>query len=182
MSPADESKVVHVYDDIEEEDNRLPNWWLFILYATIVFSFVYWFVYHTADLRPTPNEAYRARVEALLAEQAAAGSAKPETVLALAADPAALEQGAEVFVTTCAACHGQRGEGLVGPNLTDRYWIHGRGAGKLLEAIQVGFPDKGMPPWGTILGSDRTARVAAYVLSLEGTDVPGKEPQGELVE
>jgi len=182
VSPADEHKVVHVYDDIEEEDNHLPNWWLFILYATMIFGFVYWFVYHTADLRPTPNEAYRAKVEALLAEQAAAGAAKPETVLALAGDPVAVEAGAEVFRTTCAACHGQRGEGLVGPNLTDRYWIHGAGAEKILEAITNGFPAKGMPPWAAVLGPERTARVAAYVLSLEGTNVPGKEPQGELVE
>ena len=182
MSAPEENKVVHVYDDIEEEDNHLPRWWLFILYATMVFSVGYWFVYHTADLRPTPNEAYRARVEALLAEQAAAGSATPETVLALAGDPAALEQGAEVFRSTCAACHGQLGEGLVGPNLTDRYWIHGAGPEKVLAAIDQGFPEKGMPPWGAILGPDRTAHVAAYVLSLEGTDVPGKEPQGELVE
>jgi len=177
-----ESKVVHVYDDIEEEDNHLPNWWLFILYATIVFAFVYWFVFHTAKLRPTPNEAYKSEVAALVAARIAANPESPEAIVALSKDPKAVAEGAEVFRTTCAACHGQQGEGVIGPNLTDRYWIHGAGPADILKTVREGVAAKGMPAWGPILGPERTLRAAAFVLTLKGKNVPGKAPQGDPVE
>jgi cytochrome c oxidase cbb3-type subunit 3 len=172
-------KVVHVYDDIEEEDNRLPNWWLAILIGSIVFSFGYWFVYHTAKLRPGPNEVYEARVAAILEARIEANPTSPEAIVALSRDAEAMTAGAEVFRTTCAACHGLQGEGIIGPNLTDRYWIHGNRPEDLLKAVTEGFPTKGMPGWGPILGPERSIRAAAYVLTLRNTDVPGKEPQGD---
>ena len=182
-SPTTEpKKVVHVYDDIEEEDNHLPNWWLFILYATIVFGFVYWFVYHTADLRPTPAEAYQAEVEKLVAARIAANPASPEAIRALTRDPEAVAAGAEVFRTTCAACHGQQGEGIIGPNLTDAYWIHGADPETIYNGVMNGYLEKGMPAWGPILGPERALRATAYVLTLQGKNVPGKAPQGDLVE
>lgn len=176
-------KVVHVYDDIEEEDNHLPNWWLAILIGSIVFAFGYWFVYHTAKLRPTPNVAYRAEVEKILAARAAANPASPEAIVALSKDAAAMEEGKQVYMTTCAACHGQRGEGIIGPNLTDNHWIHGYGPGDLAKAAMEGFPAKGMPAWGPIIGPERARKAAAYVLTIKNTNVPGgKAPQGDLVE
>ncbi len=185
MKPHEDSQrsaVIHVYDGIEEEDNRLPNWWLAILFATILFAFVYWFVYHTADLRPTPAERYRAQVEQLLAERSSLAVAGPQAIEALLDDPEAMAVGAEVFRTTCASCHGMRGEGLIGPNLTDAFWIHPADPVAILRLIQDGVPDKGMPPWGGMLGPERSMRAAAYVLTLRGTNLPGKEPQGERVE
>ena len=47
-------KIVHVYDDIEEEDNQLPHWWLAILFGAIVFAFGYWFVYEVTATLPSP--------------------------------------------------------------------------------------------------------------------------------
>ncbi len=179
---APEPKIVHIYDDIEEEDNRLPNWWLFILYATMVFAFVYWFVYHTAKLLPNPNEVYQREVADLVAARIKANPASPEAILALAKDSKAVAEGAEVFRTTCAACHGQHGEGLIGPNLTDRYWLHGAAPADILKTIREGVPAKGMPTWGPILGPERTLRAAAFVLTLKGKNLPGKAPQGEPVD
>lgn len=177
-----ERKVVHVYDDIEEEDNHLPNWWLFILYATIVFSFVYWFVYHTAKLRPLPGDTYSAAVEKLAAARAAADPTSAEAILALSRDPAAVAEGAEVFRTTCAACHGLQGEGVIGPNLTDRYWIHDPGPKEILRGVREGYVTKGMPAWEPIIGPERSLRAAAFVLTLKGKNLEGKAAQGEIVE
>lgn len=175
-------KVVHVYDDIQEEDNQLPNWWLFILFATIVFGFGYWFVYHTTKQAPNPPEVYRADVEALKKARAAANPMSDEALADLAKDPAMLAAGQEVYKTTCASCHAQDGQGLVGPNLTDKFWIHGNKPTDIAKAVDEGFADKGMPPWGPVLGPDKVRKVTAYVLSLKGKNLPGKEPQGEPVE
>jgi len=70
----------------------------------------------------------------------------------------------------------------VGPNLTDKFWIHGAGPEDLLKAVNEGFPDKGMPPWGKMLGDEKTRNVVAFVLTLKGKNLPGKEPQGNPVE
>lgn len=182
MNDPHQPKIVHVYDDIEEEDNHLPNWWLFILYATIVFAFGYWYVFHTAHLARGPQEKYRDDVKALIATRAAANPTSPEAVMALAADPAKLETAKGAFMATCAACHGQQGEGIIGPNLTDAYWIHGKDAATILKSVLEGYPTKGMPAWGPIIGPEKSVQAAAYALSLQGRNVPGKAPQGEKVE
>lgn len=175
--------VVHVYDDIEEEDNRLPNWWLGILLGSIVFAFGYWFVYHTAKLRPTPPEVYQAEVEALVQARIRANPTSPEAVVAMTHDPAKLEEGKQVFLTVCAACHGLAGQGVIGPNLTDRFWIHGARPEDILKAALEGFPLKGMPAWGTIIGPEKAAKAAAYILTIKNTNAAGgKAPQGDPAE
>jgi len=181
VSDSTQKKAVHVYDDIVEEDNHLPNWWLFILYATILFSFAYWLVYHTTKTLPQPGEAYRAQIEALNKARASANPMSPEALVALSKDPAVLAEGQQVFATTCAACHGQQGEGLIGPNLTDGFTIHGVAPQAVLDSVMNGYPDKGMPPWGQLLGPDKTRKVAAYVLTLPGKNVAGKAPQGQPI-
>jgi cytochrome c oxidase cbb3-type subunit III len=175
-------KVVHVYDDIEEEDNRLPNWWLFILFATMVFGFAYWYVYQTAKLQPSLREVYQAQVDDLIAKRAAANPTSPEALLAIAHDPVKLAEAEKVFHATCAACHGMKGEGIIGPNLTDGYWLHGKEPADLLRSALEGFPAKGMPAWGQILGPEKCVQAAAYVYSLRNTNVKGKAPQGEKLE
>lgn len=181
-APDDPKRVVHVYDDIEEEDNHLPNWWLFILYATIVFAFGYWFVFHTTKMRPLPREAYRAEVDALLAARIAANPTSNEALAAMSKDPKIVAAGAEVFRTTCAACHGPEGTGIIGPNLTDRNWIHSPAPADILKLVREGVPAKGMPAWEPILGPDRVRNASVYVLTLKGKNLPGKAPQGEIVE
>ena len=65
MSANPNDKIVHTYDDIQEEDNHLPNWWLFILFSTIVFGFGYWLVFHTTKSLPDPRTEYNAEADAL---------------------------------------------------------------------------------------------------------------------
>lgn len=177
-----EGAVVHVYDGIEEEDNRLPNWWLAILFSTMVFGFGYWFVFHTTRALPQPRDEYQAEVTALKKARLAANPTSEEALIALSKEPAAIEEGSKVYSSTCAACHGQKAEGLVGPNLTDRQWIHGGTPKAIFTSVAEGYVEKGMPPWGNTLGADKTRKVTAFLLSIRNTNLPGKAPQGETVE
>jgi cytochrome c oxidase cbb3-type subunit 3 len=176
------SKVVHTYDDIQEEDNHMPNWWLFILFSTIVFAFGYWLVFHTSKSLPDPRAEYTAEVDALKKSRLAANPMSDEAIAELTKDPALVEEGKKVFASTCASCHAQEGQGLVGPNLTDKFWIHGNKPTQIARSVTDGFAEKGMPPWGTILGPDKVRKVSAFVLTLKGKNLPGKEPQGEATE
>lgn len=186
MSTNDNSKVVYTYDnDLQEEDNHLPNWWLFILFGSIVFSFGYWFVYHTVKSAPNPPQEYAADVSKVKQERAAKLAANPmsdESLAEAAKDPARVEEGQKVFGTICMACHGPNAEGLVGPNLTDKFWIHGNTPSDIAKSVQGGYPEKGMPPQGDVLGPEKVRAVVAYVLTLKNKNVPGKEPQGQPIE
>ena len=173
------SKIVHRYDDIEEEDNQLPNWWLFILFGTIVFMFGYWLVYHTTHSLQDPRSEYNAEVAELKRARLALTPLSDDAILAVMADPAQVAEGKLIFASTCVACHAPEGQGLVGPNLTDRFWIHGNKPSEIAKSVTEGFADKGMPPWGQILGQEKVRKVAAFVITMRNKDVAGKAPQGE---
>lgn len=185
MKTRDENqdKVIHEIDGIQEYDNRLPNWWLYTLYGTIIFAAVYWYHYHSAGFGDLPGAAYKAEVEreqAAAAMQIKVGEATPEALVALTKDANAVALGRQVFASTCAPCHRADGGGNVGPNLTDEFWLHGSAPDKIYKTISGGVPDKGMPAWQPQLGALKTQAVTAYVLGLRGTNVPGgKAPQGD---
>lgn len=172
------STVVHVYDDIEEEDNHLPNWWLGILFGAIVFAFGYWFVFEVTKASPNPLEAYRAETAAAEKRRAEASPVSDEPLVVLAKDAATVAEGRTTFVSTCAPCHGAQGQGIVGPNLTDGYWLHGGKPLDIHKSITNGYPEKGMRAWGPVLGPSRVRSVAAFVLSIRGQNLPGRPPQG----
>lgn len=178
-----QGEVVHVYDGIEEADNSLPRWWVAVFVGTIGFGIAYWFGYEVYHLRPTPKEEYVAERVALdqaaLAAAASAADASDEMLIALATNANAVTAGATLFKQNCAACHGDRAEGKIGPNLTDRYWLHGGAPLAIHKSVVEGYGAKGMPPWGSLLGKASTQKVVAYVISLRNTQVPGKAPQGE---
>lgn len=98
-------------------------------------------------------------------------------------DAASLAAGKQIYMANCATCHGQHGEGGIGPNLTDEYWLHGAGISNMIHIIEVGVPAKGMIPWRPVLGEEKIHQVASYMLTLYGTNPPnGKKPQGEKVD
>lgn len=101
-------------------------------------------------------------------------------LLQLEADPIALTEGKKLFVTTCVACHGVEGQGIVGPNLTDAAWLHGSSPLEIHTSISKGYPEKGMAPFENLLGPKRVRWLTAFVLSLKGKNVPGKAPEGKL--
>jgi cytochrome c oxidase cbb3-type subunit 3 len=106
-----------------------------------------------------------------------------EELVAAAKSPDLVAAGEKQFRTSCAACHGERGEGLIGPNLTDRHWIHGGKLTEIYTSVVNGVAGKGMPPWGRALPPDRLQGVVAYIRTLQGTNPPGgKPPEGQPVE
>jgi len=174
-----ENKVIHEIDGIQEYDNKLPNWWLYTLYGSMLFAAGYWFHYQTSGFGDLPMAEYQSEMDkAALAAPVVAMT--PEALLALSKDPGAVGRGQRVFAQTCVACHRADGGGVVGPNLTDEFWLHGAAPEKVWKTIAQGVPDKGMPAWGPQLGPARVQAVTAYVISLRGTNVAnGKPPQGE---
>lgn len=176
----------HNYDGIQELDNPLPNWWLATFYGAIIFSVFYVGFYHFGPGLSLDEELAQdlAQVEAQeIAARKSAPQLSESDLAAVYADPGKRAQGKKIYAEKCLACHGASGEGQIGPNLTDAYWIHGNGKlASLVTVVSEGFPDKGMPPWEALLKTEEILAVAAHVKSLQGTKpAKPKEPQGELV-
>jgi cytochrome c oxidase cbb3-type subunit 3 len=180
-----ESEVLmhHEYDGIRELDNSLPPWWVNMFIITVIWAFGYMIYYHWGGSGPSSSEEYDMEIaEAKAAQRAVAGgnSLDENSVIELSAS-ADLSAGATIFTTSCAACHGQKGEGLVGPNLTDEYWLHGGGIKEIFKVIKNGVPEKGMIAWSAQLTPKDIQKVASYIRTLKGSNPPNpKAPQGEI--
>ncbi|MBI3259692.1 MAG: c-type cytochrome [Ignavibacteriae bacterium] len=171
----DDKVMNHDADGIQEFDNNLPRWWLYGFYFTIVFAFVYMILFHVTGSSPLSKQEYDEEIR--LAEASSKG--KPvKTVAAVAlTDAVSLKSGKEIFDgnnNLCYTCHKADGGGLVGPNLTDDYWIHGCDLKAIMSNITSGFPDKGMLPFGSgaKLTDEQLLQVASYVISLHDTHPP----------
>jgi cbb3-type cytochrome c oxidase subunit III len=286
MAKKDNNLLDHDYDGIQELDNDLPPWWLWLFYITIGIAIVYmlyYHVFHIGDLQTAeyykemnPNwvppdeqgpkhaglfyESPYARMkkditprmikEEMIAEKKQAeqkareeealakaeghkgsvalsdigfdelikqamkkaspgdleklqtafpeiyasysGDAGSETAtaqeiavpeIAALTDAASLEAGAAIFQKNCASCHGKEGQGGIGPNMTDDYWLRGAGMSNIVHTIKVGVPAKGMISWQPVLKEQEILEVASYILTLHGTNPPNpKKPQGEKVD
>lgn len=173
------------HDGIHELDNSLPPWWVNMFILTIIWAVGYMYYYHFGGNGPSSSEEYKMEVEAAKKEIAVALAGKANAVdesnvLALT-DAAALGEGELIFKNTCAACHGQKGEGSVGPNFTDEYWIHGGGIKNIFKTIKYGVPEKGMISWQSQLKPSDIQKVGSYILTLKGTNPPNpKAPQGTI--
>ena len=101
---------------------------------------------------------------------------------AQSAAPEVLARGKKTFRTLCAPCHRADGGGLVGPNLTDNYWIHGSSYADSVKIIWDGVPAKGMITWKTVLKPEDIQAVASYIYTLRGAKLlkPGKLPENQL--
>ena len=188
MSDQDKDQIIagHEYDGIQELNNPLPKWWLATFYGPIVFGLIYWGYFELFG-GPSHDERLAAAMLDIEKRQSAAVVEYDDASInldALLADESALATGGEQYAAVCATCHGPEGQGLIGPNLTDPYWIHGDGGlAHILNSFRVGYAEKGMPPWGQVIPREKHASLAAYVISLQGTSPPNpKEPQGDLVE
>lgn len=175
----------HEFDGIRELDNDLPPWWVWGFYLTIAFSVVYLWRYHvsnTAPLQEQELEIAMVKAEEQLREyRATAANLIDESNVEYNTDAGWLERGAQVYAQNCVACHGANGEGGVGPNMTDDYFIHGGDIQSIFRIVKNGVLEKGMTPWKDLLSPTQMAQVASYIKSMQGTNVPnGKAPQGEL--
>lgn len=179
-----EKTTGHNYDGITEYDNPLPTWWLATFFGTIIFAFIYFIHYEfgggqtlTEELKVATQELEKLRPhnEAFETDQ---------ELLALMKDPSLLALGNSTYTAKCSACHASELQGLVGPNLTDKYWIHGQGKlSDIAQVIRKGVLDKGMPSWESILSKDEVVGLVAYINSKKNSQPTGaKAPQGNLVE
>lgn len=174
----------HDYDGIKELDNNLPPWWKYLFYVTIIWSIVYMAHYHVVESGPSSDGEYLAELQAAELAKSTMSTAyniTPENVTLLT-DAGAMFNGKTIYDKNCVACHGKFGEGMVGPNLTDEYFIHGKTINKVFVVIQNGVPEKGMLSWKAQLNPKEIQEVGSYVLSLVGTNPANpKAPQGEKV-
>lgn len=174
----------HNYDGIRELDNTLPPWWVYMFFATIIFAVVYLVRFHIlgADNQAMEyeKEVAMAKMEVQKFKSTSTDLINAETVTLLT-DAADLKRGKAVFNLNCASCHVSDGGGAIGPNLTDEYWIFGGGVKNVFHTIYNGGRDgKGMIAWGKTLKAADIAKVASYVISLQGTTPANpKAPQGE---
>lgn len=180
-----EITLVHAHDGIRELDNRLPPWWVNMFILTIIWAVGYMYYYHWGGNGPSSGDEYKTEVEIAKKEIAVALAGKANDVdesnVTALTDGGALGEGELIFKNTCAACHGQKGEGTVGPNFTDEYWIHGGGIKNIFKTIKYGVPEKGMISWQSQLKPADMQKVASYILTLKGTNPPNpKAPQGQI--
>ncbi|MEQ9468049.1 MAG: cbb3-type cytochrome c oxidase N-terminal domain-containing protein [Ekhidna sp.] len=176
----------HEYDGIRELDNRLPPWWLYGFYFTIAFAAIYMFRFYFLDM-PRQEDEFKAEMiqakEEVKVYLASLDNLIDENSVELALETADINAGKAIYDANCAVCHAADGGGGVGPNFTDKYWLHGGDIVSVFKTIKYGVPSKGMIAWETQLSPKKMQQVASYIYTLEGmSSANPKEPQGELFE
>ena len=173
------------YDGIKELDNNLPPWLKYVFYITIIFAVGYitaFFIFEEDTLIQSQEYANKVAVaEAKIAELNKV--VIDETTIRIVYDEASLADGKETYDKICYVCHGKFGEGLVGPNFTDQYWIHGGSIQDMYKTVINGIIEKGMISYKDQLSGTQIQNVLSYIVSLEGTNPPNqKAAEGELYE
>ncbi len=186
LKPMEKEKDImmnHSHDGIYELDNPTPPWFMYLFYSTILFGIIYGFYYHVYQDGNIQITEYK--TDMAVAEKARDVYMKKfansinENNVSLSKGAKELTEGSQIYLTNCVACHGDKGQGGVGPNLTDKFWIHGGGIKDLFKTITHGVPEKGMIAWNKTLNPLQIQRVASYILTFQGTKPPmAKEPQG----
>lgn len=177
----------HSYDGIEEFDNPLPGWWRATFWATIVFAAGYYVWFHVTPWHSTPDSKYKQDLvvyeqgrDVRAAREAANVS---EDMLAEESTRAeTIDHGAKIFAARCASCHTEDGHGLIGPNLTDLYQLHGSTRMDIYNTISNGVQGTAMPAWGEQMPATDVVAVAAFVIPMRGKNIAGKAPDGHPVE
>ena len=181
-----DDRVAHEVDGIKEYDNPMPGWLMAIWWGSLIFSAAYLMYFALSFGETTMDAEYRQETTNAVTSVQAYFDAhplippKPAELLAGATNLAVLDAGASRFTRSCAPCHGEQAQGLIGPNLTDDRWIHGGAVEQIFQTVAKGWPAKGMPPWGRALRPEELAAVVSYVRSLQGSNPPNpRAPEGE---
>ena len=173
----------HDYDGIRELDNPIPAWWNVTWGITILFGIIYLIRFFITGGIPDQVQelAMAERKAAIQMEEylANAGDLIDENNVVMLDQPG-IDKGKVLYDKNCIACHGASGEGGIGPNLTDEYWLHKGGIKDIFYSIKYGWPEQGMQSWKDNFSPEQIAQLASYVKSMRGTNPPNaKDPQGE---
>lgn len=174
----------HSYDGIHELNNITPPWFKVAFIASIIVAAVYLYRYHVSKSAPLQMEEYAMEMEQARIEHDAFVKSQKSNVdenNVVMQDASGIDAGFVLYKANCVACHGTAGQGGVGPNFTDEYWLHGGSIKDVFKSIKYGWKDKGMQAWESNFSPEQIAQIASYVKSLKGTKpANAKEPQGEL--
>jgi len=190
LNPLDKEEEImidHEYDGIRELDNPIPMWFNALFYSSIAFAIGYLLIYHVFGWGMTQDEEYQAAMQAGEKQRIefleSSGSNIDENSVTIDISPEFVAAGQEIFLQNCGMCHGNQGEGLIGPNLTDEYWLHGGEIGEIFRTVKYGVPEKGMVPWEANLTPVQIAQVSNFILSIGGTNPPNpKDAEGDKKE
>lgn len=182
LSAEKDLEIPHAYDGIKELDNPIPTWFNVLFYSTAIFAMGYIYYYHIGNYGERQDDEYKTEVaKADIDKQkflAKSGSAVDENSVKI--DPSQIVVGKGIFDANCVACHGDKGQGLVGPNLTDEYTLHGGDIKDIFKVVKYGVPEKGMVSWEKNMSSANMSAVVNYIISLKGSNpANAKAPQGE---
>jgi cytochrome c oxidase cbb3-type subunit 3 len=197
QTPREVPTTGHVWDGIQEYDNPMPRWWLWVLYLTIIWGIGYTIAYPAWPLISGHTQGVigsnqRADVEADIKrfDDANAGVKAKLVAADLASIPAndelktfAVSAGASLFKNNCAQCHGSGAAGVQGkgyPNLLDNDWLWGGDMTAIHATITHGIRNttdedarlSQMPAFGVdgILEKPQIDQVVQYVLQISGQD------------
>lgn len=177
-TPQDPLLLDHEVDGIRELDNNLPRWWVWLFYGSIIFGIGYMIYFHVlgmGDLSAAEFQKEWERGEKIKAAVMTKFEAQLDT-LQPSKEKSVLDAGEQTYKKLCAPCHRDDAGGLVGPNLTDDYWIHGPTYRDNLRTILNGVPDKGMITWRGVLKPNEIQAVASYIYTKRGTKPPNPKP------
>src|SRR3990167_641145 len=165
-----EETMGHAFDGIEEYDNPMPKWWLWMFIGSSIYALVYLVVYpglgnYKGVFGWTSTGQWEKEVadgEEKYGHIFKDFAAKP--IAELAKDPEAMKVGQRLFANNCAVCHGSAGKGAIGfPNLTDNDWLYGGEPETIKQTILNGrngqMPVKGLNP---AMGADGVADLTHY--------------------
>ncbi|PEN13446.1 hypothetical protein CRI94_08990 [Longibacter salinarum] len=179
----------HRYDGIKEYDNPMPGWWVWLFWGSVVFSVIYFVGITWFDFVDTYEDDLAQGQEALAMQRAQYEAenptfeATPASLAEMIGNEERIASGEETYQSLCASCHGDKGQGIIGPNLTDKYWIHGGSNMDIYNVLTEGVTDKGMPAWDASLRPEERAELVAFIESIQGTEPEGaKPPEGDPVE
>ncbi len=167
----------HRWDgDLQEYNNPLPRWWLWLFYITLVFSLGYLALYPGLGKLPgllgwTPQKQYQEEIAAAEAAYQPLFARYAQVPLeALSKDPQAVKIGQRLFVNYCAGCHGSDARGNPGfPDLSDHDWLYG-GDPRTIETSILDGRNAAMPAWQEVVGDAGVDQLTAYVRRLAGLE------------
>jgi cytochrome c oxidase cbb3-type subunit 3 len=170
-TPPEDPVRPHVYDGIQEYDKKLPNWWLYTLYITIVFWVGYWGYYEWFHIGKSQEQIVASAMAKIESDRLSSAKLDDASLWKMSQNPLFIEAGKAIYLANCAACHlvSLRGKSesvaAIGPDLTDTKWVHGGKPVEVYDLIMKGVLTKGMPTWGPVLGARKVSEVTAYILS-----------------